>query len=60
VGGFADGAAIGLHLVGVLFESGGEAAAALSVCDEVEEVGMGRGQSGFEGGDSGIADGAGG
>src|ERR1035437_3151191 len=50
------GAAVGLYLLRVLFEGGGEAAVALGVGDEVEIVGVGWGERGFECGDAGIAD----
>src|SRR5450631_3905729 len=54
-----DGVAVGLDLLGVLFEGGGEAAVALGIGDEVEIAGAGGGDCGFQGRNSGVADGAG-
>src|ERR1019366_3585340 len=59
-GGIAQGAAVALDLLAMLLEGGGEAAVALGIRDEVEEIGARGGDGGFERGDARVADGAGG
>ena len=51
--------AVGLDLLGMLLEVGGEAAVAGGIADEIEVVGLGRVKGSPQGGDSGVADGPG-
>src|ERR1035441_4132419 len=58
VGWVTEGAAVDLHLLGVLLEGSGKAAVALGVGDGIEGAGGGGGEGSLERGDPGVADGA--